>query len=257
MASHVTDTIKARLNLNAVLRNLEELPQLDKTAADIISEWSVSVRFSIRGDMSARLSFDNGRCVYDSHSATPTDVLLYFWSPAHLNAMFENSANPIPLKGFTKLGFLKNEFPTITERLEYFLKADEERLAKPGYVEVNTALSLYTAAHAVCELIQLDPIAQLVGKQMPAGTLQFTVAPDGPYAHIVYDGNGGAQAFRGVADNPAASITFRDCATANQLFNGNLDGFGAIALCDLKLKGWIPLIENTNLILDRIPLYLQ
>ncbi len=257
MASKVNNIIKARLNLNAVLRNLEVLPTLDAQAADIIRQWSLSVRFSIRGNMTTRLSFDNGRCIYDPETTAPADVSLYFWSCAHLNAMFENRANPIPLKGFSKLGFLKNEFPKITERLEYFLKPGDAQLQNETYVRVNTALSLYTGAFAISELIRFDPVAMQVGKMMPAGVLQLSVLPDGPHAHIVYDGKGGAAAVRGPADNPTATISFRDCATANLLFNGKLDGFGAIAMSDIKLRGLIPLIENTNLILDRIPLYLQ
>ena len=227
--THMTDNkIKARLNLNAVMRNLEELPSLDKEAADIIRDWSLSIRFTIRGDISAYLSFSGGKCKYDTETTATADVSLFFVSPGHLNAMFDNKAMPIPVRGFSKLRFLKNEFPKITNRLEYFLKPEDSLLKNPEYVRVNTALSLYTAAFSICELVQLDPISKLVGDHTPTGTLQLNVLPDGP-----------------------------DCQTANQLFNGKLDGFSAIALGDLKLKGLIPLIDNTNLILDRIPLYLQ
>ncbi len=253
----IQDTLKARLNLNAVLRNLEVLPTLDEKAAEIIRDWSVSIRFRIRGDIAPRLAFSNGKCTYAPDAVDPADILLFLWSPAHLNAMFDNKANPIPLKGFSKLGFLKNAFPKITERLEYFLKPDEAALRDTDYVRVNIALSLYTGVFAVCELAQFDPIASQVIQQMPPGTLQLSVLPDGPEAHIVYDGQGHATAFRGAAKNPTASIAFRDRTIASRLFNGQLDGFGAVALGDIKLKGLIPLIDNTNLILDRIPLYLQ
>lgn len=251
------EKIKARLNLNAVLRNLEVLPALDKEAADIIRDWSLSIRFTIRGDMSAYLSFAGGKCVYDTETTATADVSLYFLSPGHLNAMFDNKAMPIPLRGFSKLGFLKNEFPKITKRLEYFLKPEGALLEEPEYVRVNTALTLYTAAFAICELVQLEPVSKLVGASMPAGALQLNVLPEGPYAYVLYDGKGGAIAYRGQTTNPMASLSFRDCQTANQLLNAKLDGFNAIALGDLKLKGMIPLIDNTNLMLDRIPLYLQ
>jgi len=36
--------IKARLNLNAVLRNLEELPALDKQTMEIIRDWNIKLR---------------------------------------------------------------------------------------------------------------------------------------------------------------------------------------------------------------------
>lgn len=250
--------IKARLNLNAVLRNLEELPALDKETLEIIRDWNFSIRFTIRGDMSAYLKFSHGTCEYDTETTATADISLYFLTHGHLNAMFDNKAMPIPTGGFTKLGFLKNEFPKVTKRLEYFLKPTDALLKDPDYLQVNTALTLYTAAFSICELVQFDPVSKLVVQQMPSGTLELNVLPAGPNAHIVYDGNGGATAYRGKATTtPTGSITFRDCEKANLLFNGKLDGFGAIATGDLKLKGLIPLIENTNVILDRVALYLQ
>ncbi len=251
------DILKARLNLNAVLRNLEALPALDPEAAELIREWTVSIRFGIRNEMSARVCFKGGACQYQADSPEPADVSLFFWSGAHLNAMFENSANPIPLKGFRRLGFLKNEFPRLTQRLEHFLKPTDELLDDSDYVRVNTTLTLYTAVFAACELARLDPIAKAVAQQTPAGALQFSILPDGPHAYVVYDGRGNMTAGRGRAENPVASITLRDLQVASLLFNGRLDSFGAVALGDVKLKGLIPMIDNTNLILDRIPLFLQ
>ncbi len=251
------DKIKARLNLNVVLRNLEELPTLDETAAALIRNWETSIRFKIWGDASVRLWFHGGQCVLQPETMAASDVYLFFRSPAHLNAMFEGKANPIPFKGFSRLGFLKNEFPKLTQRLEYFLKPTDALLEDDAYVHVNTTLSLHTAAHAVCELMRLDPRAKLVGAHMPKSVLQLSILPDGPHAHIIYDGRGGATAHQGIAEKPSAAISFKSCRVANALFNGKLDGFSAIALGDVQLRGLAPIIDNTNLILDRIPLYLQ
>lgn len=253
----IQDTLKARLNLNAVLRNLEELPALDPETASLIQSWEIAIRFSVLGGVSARIAFRGGRCTYEPDSRDAVDVLLFFLSHGHLNAMFEERSNPIPLKGFKQLGFLKNEFPKVTKRLEHFLKPTEALLEDPDYLRVNTTLSLYTAAQAVCELIRLDPVAQKVGAQMPAGVMQLSVIPDGPHACIRYDGKGGATAHKGIAEKPAAVLTINSCSSANALFNGKLDGFSAIALGTVKMRGIVPMIENTNLILDRIPLYLQ
>ena len=253
----IHETLKARLNLNAVMRNLEDLPLLDSETADLIQSWEIALRFSVLGGVSARLGFHSGRCAYQCGSSEPVDVILFFLSHGHLNAMFDERSNPIPLKGFGRLGFLKNEFPKVTKRLEYFLKPTPVLLEDEEYVRVNTALSLYTAVHAVCELAALDPVGTKVAAQMPAGIIQLSVLPEGPHAHIRYDGRGGAVAFKGVAETPSAVLTIENCATANALFNGKLDGFSAIALGAIRMKGIVPMIENTNLILDRIPLYLQ
>jgi hypothetical protein len=254
----VNETLKARLNLNAVMRNLEELPGLDPETAKMISSWDIAIRFLVPGGISARLGFKEGRCTYQTESTEPADVVLCFATHGHLNAMFENRGlPPLPLKGFKRLGFLKDDFSKLTKRLEYFLKPTPALLEDAAYVRVNTVLSLYTATQAVCELIRLDPVSQQVGAQMPAGVLQLSVLPDGPHAYIQYDGKGGAAARTGVAEKPSAVLTIDGCANANGLFNGKMDGFAAIALGTIRMKGIVPIIENTNLILDRIPLYLQ
>lgn len=253
----MTEQLKARLNLKAVMRNLEALPELDAETAALIRDWNVSVRFSIRGDVNVMLQFHEGRCSFHAGSLEPSDVHLFFLSPAHLNAMFSGNSSPIPLKGFSRLGFLKKDFSRLTGRLEYFLKPTDSLLLDEQYVRVNTALSLYTAVSAVDDMVHLDPVARQVGLQMPRGVMQFSVMPEGPHAHIIYDGKGNAVSFRGQAMNPSAIISFGSLKIANALFNGKLDGFGAIALGDVRLKGVVPMIENTNLILDRVPLYLQ
>lgn len=251
------DTLKARLNLNAVLRNLEMLPTLDPETARMIERWDASIRFRVLGGISARLEFKDGRCTYQEGSREPAALVLWFVSHGHLNAMFNGRGFPIPVKGFKRLGFLKNEFTALTKRLEYFLKPTPELLQDEAYVRVNTALSLATAVNAASELVRLDPVAKQVCRQVPAGLLQICVLPDGPHAWIQYDGKGGVVTGLGKAENPAAALTFRNEGIACLLFNGKLDEFGAVALGDVKLRGLIPLIDNTNLILDRIPVYLQ
>lgn len=251
------ETLKARLNLNAVLRNLEELPALDPETAEMIRDWNISIRFCVLGGISARLVFQDGRCSYQENARESSDVVLCFLSHGHMNRMFDGRSNPIPLKGFKRLGFLKNEFGILTKRLEHFLKPTAELLKDEHYITVNTFLSLNTAVNAACELVRLDPVAKQVCQQIPAGLLQMSVLPEGPDAWIQYDGKGGAVAGLGKTGNAAAALTFRSREIACLLFNGKLDDFGAVALGDIKLRGMVPLIDNTNLILDRIKAYLQ
>lgn len=251
------DTLRARLNLNAVLRNLEELSGLDPETAAMIREWDISICFRVLRGISARLQFKDGRCTYEENAMEASDVVLFFLNHKHLNGMFDEKSPPIPLKGFKRLGFLKEEFAKLTKRLEYFLKPTSELLEDPEYVRVNTALTLSTAVHAATEIVRLDSIAGKVAKQTPAGLLQIQVLPEGPNVWIQFDGKGGAVGGRGKTGNPSATLTFRDCNIASALFNGKLDEFGAVAMGDVKLRGLVPVIDNTNLILDRIPVYLQ
>lgn len=251
------EKLKALLNLNAVMRNLEVLPVLDSETKQRIQSWEKSILFKVFGGISVQFSFSGGNCVYKTPSLKPADIVLLFSSHRHFNRMVAGQSNPILIKGIRHLSFLTNDFSWITKRLEYCLKPPETQQQSDTLLAVNTSLLLYTAAFAVPELVAYDPVAASVAKQMPAGAIQFSVLPDGPHAYIRYDGKGGASAGRGTVDDPAAVLTFRDCTTAHALLNGKMDGFGAVALGDLKIKGMVPMVDNTNLILDRIPMYLQ
>ena len=58
--------LKARLNLYAVLQNLEELVRFDEQAAKLVRRWSVSLRLGVRRGPSVRLDFADGRCRHTS-----------------------------------------------------------------------------------------------------------------------------------------------------------------------------------------------
>ena len=120
--------IKSRLHLYAVLQNIEDLVQYDDVAKKLIKDWNIIIKFSVRKAGSVYLIFENGKCTVRELSPKKPDIILFFTSPAHLNKMFEGKANPIPLKGITKLGFLTKKFPKLTERLEYYLKPDDQKL---------------------------------------------------------------------------------------------------------------------------------
>lgn len=249
------DLILAHLNLYAVLQNLEELVSLDAEMAALARDWSISIQFSVRNGPSACLDFAEGRC---KHSAAPHSrpaIRLFFTSPQHLNRMFEGKANPIPLRGFTHLGFLKKDFSRLTDRLAYYLKPENGRLADESYLKTNTTLTLYTAAYAVKELALLEPTCKKVASSIPLGTLQIGILPDGPNVHLDFKKDG-IGVGKGAADGPMATMMFRDMQVANALLNGRLDAFQAVADGDVLLRGIIPMIDNVGLILDRVPVYL-
>lgn len=252
----VDDLIRAHLNLHAVLQNLEDLVKLDDEMADLTKDWDVSVQFSVRGGPAAYVAFRNGACSVGRGRGVNPSVKLYFTSPKHLNRMFDAKANPIPLKGFTRLGFMKTEFSRLTDRLAYYLKPAKEHLGDDHYRRVSTTLMLYTAVHAVRELVVLDPTCRQIAARIPPGTLQFEVLPDGPYAHIVF-GKGNMTVGKTAADLPMARMTLKNLQVAGDLLGGRLDAFMAVADGDVMLHGQLPMIDNTSLILDRVAVYLS
>lgn len=247
--------IRAHLNLSAVLQNIEDLLGLDPEAASWAAEWNLSLQFAVQGGPAAHLIFRDGGCTHGMGTIPNPTISLFFVSPAHLNALFDGKAFPIPLKGFTRLGFLQNEFTRLTDRLQYFLKPDPQRLADPEYLRINTHLTLNTAIYAVKVLAGFEAVSKNIAAHTPHGALQVEVLPDGPFVHLVY-GEHDISVFKGQCEAPAAKMSFRDIHIANALLTDQLDAFLAVAQGDVVLQGMLPIIDNTNLILDRVAAYL-
>ena len=248
--------IKAHLNLHAVLQNLEDLVAHDPQTAQLTKDWRISIQFSVKGGPSAFVEFENGRCRVGPGNHPSPSVRLFFTSPEHLNKMMDGKANPIPLKGFTRLGFLSKEFPKATDRLEHFLKPTPERLADAGYLALNTQMTLNTAAFCVPHLARLDPLARTIAHHIQDGTVLIKVLPDGPAASIRFAG-GHIEAQKSEPQTPMAVLFLKDIGVANDFFNGKLDLFTAVAMGDVIIKGQTPMLDALGLILDRIPAYLN
>lgn len=247
------DLVKARLNLYAVLQNLEELVRLDEVSAALVKNWDVGVQFAVIGGPAASLVFKNGAC---RHVCGKEDVpiKLLFRSPKHLNDMFDGKAMPIPVKGFSRLGFLKNDFNKLTKRLEYYLKGGGGA-GDAGYMALATRLKLATAACAARELAEFDPDGKIVAAGTPDGTLLVEIAPDGPAVSVVFQA-GRAKVTKGTCPSPLAKMTFEGLDVAQRVLSGTADVFQEVALGRLMLRGRIPIIDSFGLLLDRIPRYL-
>jgi putative sterol carrier protein len=251
-----SDLVKAHLNLYAVLVNLEDLAARDPEVKSMIKDWDVSMQFTVRNGPSTCVVFKNGRCEVKRGKYKKPSIKLYFFSPAHLNKMFDGKANPVLLKGFTKLGFLTKDFPKLTAKLEYYLKPTPELLKNKAYLDMNTRFTLYTAAFAVRELGMLDPVGKLNAAHIRNGTALLKVLPDGPAARVTFsDGDMNVQ--KGDAEKPMSMMLFKDLKAANDVLNQKLDGFTAIAGGEVMLRGQISMIDSMMMILDRVPVYLS
>jgi hypothetical protein len=92
-------TVLACINLHAVLRNLEDLCELDRTSREIIGAGSFRYA-SESGASSPDPSFGSGSCAAGKTFGGPVGMDLYFTGPEHFNLMIEGKKNPIPVKGF-------------------------------------------------------------------------------------------------------------------------------------------------------------
>lgn len=250
------DSIKAHLNLYAILQNLEELVKLDQEMALLVKNWNVTIRFNIWKCTQCYLVFKNGQCLLQTGKPNKSSIHLFFTSPKHLNNMFAGTAKPILLKGLSKLSFLTKEFPKLMERLVYYLKPSDELLKDPHYLMVNTWFSLHTAMYAAQNLAQMDHISMQNAARFKNGALMAKVLPDGPCVQFVV-ADKKFSVIKGETAKPDMLLLFKDIKTASDVIHKKTDFYAAIASGAVMIQGEVLTLELLDTIQDRIPVYLQ
>ena len=248
--------IKAGINLYAVLKNLEDLIRIDPDCQNLIKGKKLSIQFLVKNGPDAWLKFENDLCTVGQGKMENPSVKLWFKSPEHLNKMFDGKTNPVPIKGFSKLGFLQKEFAQITHKLEYYLKPEEVDNPTDEYIKVNTRFTLTVAAFALSEVARYDKKAKITASHIPDGKIQLRVLPDGPAVCITIK-EGEVSAQKGSTPEPDAIMEMKDYRTANDFLNGKSNPFKAIACGDVIIKGQTPMLDNLSLILDKIKNYMS
>ncbi|MCF6357475.1 MAG: hypothetical protein L3J54_06675 [Draconibacterium sp.] len=246
--------IKAGINLYAIFKNLEDLIALDEESRNLIKGKKISIQFLVKNGPKAWLQFENETCKVGQGIMHNPSVKLWFKSPEHLNKMFDGEANPIPLKGFTKLGFLQKEFVKITEKLEYYLKPEKLENPSKEYIEINTRFTLTVAAFALPEIVKYNREAKLSASHIPDGKIQLWVLPNDPAVFLTVK-NGEISAQKGTTEKPDAIMEMKDYQTANNFLNGKSNPFLAIAIGDVIIRGQTNMLDSLSLILDKVQNY--
>ncbi|MFA6506815.1 MAG: hypothetical protein WCT14_11975 [Treponemataceae bacterium] len=250
----IDQTTLARVNLNAVLRAVEELPAYDEKTREIAEGKRETVQFIVGGMGKARLTVGGGKIEFLSGGG-PSSIILWFPKPESLNAMFAGTGGPIPLKGFTKIGWLKGPFTQLTERLSYYLKPTEKLLADRAYRKANSALSLHVAAYAIAEVGNYDPDGKLNAARMADGGI-FVAARGGPELTVIAKGKI-LSTVKGSDPSVRARMVFSDLEAAGALLRGELSAYAAIGAGKISLGGYTPLIDHMNKVLGLVPRYLS
>ncbi len=250
------ELVKSHLNLYAVLQNLEELTVMDKEMAELTKDWNVSIQFIVKGGPKAYIAFKNGKCEVGRGKYSRPSIKLFFLSPEHCNKMFDGNGNPIPIKGFTKLGFLMKDFPKLTDRLEYYMKPTDELLKKKSFLAVNTKMTIDTAFFATKELLQYDELGQVVAHKLDDCVMMMKVLPDGPAVQMEVT-NGDYNIMKSDEKKATSVMLFSDMTVANDLLNGKIDAFSAIASGAIEMRGRIQYLDALGPVFDRIPHYLS
>jgi putative sterol carrier protein len=238
----VNELTKANINLYAEVKNL-------------VKNQNMSIQFSVKNGPEGFLRFDGGKCTFTKGKEKCT-IKLYFKSPEHFNNMIDGKANPIVLKGLTKVNFLKNEFIKMTDKLSYYLKPNDILLKDDSYFNINTILTFYTVFFSLAEIGNTDKIGKLSASRIPNGVIGVSVLDGGPSVLLEVK-NGRLEAKKGATKTPRASMIFKDISTVNAMFNGKIDSYSCIAAGKLMINGYIPMIDNMNKLLAQVPDYLQ
>lgn len=249
----VDETTRARINLNGVLRALEQLPALDPQTALSVAGTRETIQFSAPGVATVRLVIGGGG-IGHFVGAGPATIKLFFPRPAMVNKMFDGTGNPIPVKGFSRLGYLTGPFTHITDRLSYYLRPTAELLADPDYRTANSTLTLYLAVYAMAEIGNGDVAGREVASHMADGDIQLAVKA-GP-ALTLSCRNHRLQVKPGVAKNWRAKMIFADLESAGEVLRGELASYTAIGRGLIELGGYVPLLDNMNKLLGLVPRYL-
>ncbi len=246
--------VMARCNLFGVMKNLEYLCLHQEECRHIAAGRNISIQFKIRGGPNGCMEIKDGRITL-TEGTKPSQVILYFTSPEHFNKMVDGEANPIPLKGITKLAYLTGPFARMSEILATYLRPSPEDLLDPEFFRINTEMTAYAAFYSLAEIANHDSTGKQCSAHIPDGLIQIDVE-DGPGIHLS-SRKGKLTAGRGKKEDPRAVLGFDGLQTAHNILNGKEDTFTCIALGKMKMKGFIPMIEHMNPILDLVPLYLS
>ena len=250
------EEVMARINLFGVLRSIPELLALDPESRDLVKGADVTVEFVVRGCCRCALEFSDGACGFIEGRAERADIRLFFTSSAHLNRMVEGKGNPIPLKGFFKIGFLTGPFTRLTDRLSHFLRPADGAAEDPEFFEISTRLTAFVAFHAVSEVANRDELGRDYSAQLPNGVLQVIVEDGGP--EIAIDVAEGKLSTRvGVQPEYRCLMWFRDLQSLGEVLGGEADTYVIFASGRAGIRGYVPMADKLNSILGLLPGYLR
>lgn len=245
----------AYINMKGVLRSLTYLCDLDEQASDIVKDASLTVQFSVKNGPAARLAFSGGKCRFDDGKGK-SDIKLYFSSPEKFNDLMNGKGTPMILKGFTKLKFLLKDFSRLTKRMEYFLRPAPDTVQDERFKEISTLLTFYTAFNSLPEIGMHDPVGEKIIAHAASGQLCALVENT---AHMVRAKveKGSMKTLDSSDGSPEIKLVFSDLKTVSDVFNGRSDFLSAIGFGDVKMSGYIPVMQAVEHLVPLLAGYLK
>jgi hypothetical protein len=251
------DLILARLHLMAILPLLEDIIEFDKNVQQLVKGWNGAFQFRLpQAKAAVTLVFTNGLLTVKKENQPRQCAALTFKNARFLNDVFQGKTQKSPRPNLLSLLQLKKilQLDQVLQKLEFYLKPEDDLLNNPDTFEFCVKLALYALAFGLKEIGENDPDLITLSHHIPDGTLEIRVSED-PVVHVAVRG-GKFYPTRGRAEYANTILELRDWNTAWALVQGNLDNFAAVGSGDIKLRGYLPLMEEISPLMDRLALYL-
>ena len=245
----------AYINLYGILGCLENLCELDEEASELANpKKPVSIAFTVKGGPAATLTFANGRCRMEQGADPKAQVLLPFGSCEKFNGLIDGTVTPVPIKGFSKIGFLLKNFTKMTDILTAYLRPEPEKLEDPVFFEKSTKLMMYLIAVAISQIANNDDIGRFSASNIPDGIIEMGIKDELAVTLRVKDHH--LVTIKQKPDGYHAKMEFQSIKLARDLFDGKVNAVACIGEGTITMGGLVNMIDNLNRILDRVGLYL-
>jgi hypothetical protein len=254
MLTEIDPRVLTATNLHAVLGSLPRLAALVPEARTILRgvPKPTTLTLVVPGFAPVRYAFSAlGIRATDAAGRGPT---LLFRSPDHANAVLAGRAQPIPLAGPAGIRFLTGVFTPLTDLLSRYLQPGDADLADPAFRRLSTLLTLDVAARAIAVVANEDVSGRFSAAHMPDGDLDLEIGDEVRYRLEVKGHR--VRLDDDLSDPPRAVLRFADLDVAGGVITGRDSALACICDGRLAIRGFIPLVDNTSRILDRVGTYL-
>ncbi|MBZ4487549.1 hypothetical protein LQ938_01855 [Microbacterium sp. cx-55] len=254
MLTEIDPRVLAATNLRAVLGSLPRLAELVPAARDILRQVPkpTTLTFVVPGLDPVRYTFtDQAITAADAGGRGPT---LLFRSAAHANAVIAGSAQPIPLAGPAGIRFLTKVFTPLSDLLGRYLQPSDADLADPAFRRLSTLMTLDVAARAIAVVGNEDVSGRFSAAHMPDGDLDLEFGDEVRYRLEIK--NHRVRLDDDLSGTPRAILRFADLDVAGGVITGRDSALACVCDGRLAMRGFIPLVDNTSRILDRVGAYL-
>ncbi|MCQ2462503.1 MAG: hypothetical protein MJ177_03745 [Clostridia bacterium] len=245
----------AYINLYGILGSLENLCELDPKASELAKvKKPVTIGIDVTGGPSATLIFKNGHCRMEQ-GIENCQVLLPFGSCEKFNGLIDGTVTPLPVKGFSKIGFLLKNFTKLTDILSGYLQpADPTLLDDPTFFEISTKLMFNLITVAISQIANNDNIGMFSASNTPDGIVEMSIK--GVCSSTIRVRDHHFVTIKQAPESYRAKMEFGDIHLARDLFDGKVNALACIGMGTITMSGLCSMLDNVNRILDRVGLYL-